>query len=357
MPDAATLLTQFQPKESKVLKPNRQVCSVRYSPCGKLLAAGGFDSLIRRWNTESEELAELPSLAGHHGWVQEIAFSPAGGLMYSADSWGELKAWAYAESTDQPRWSVPNAHNGWIHGLAVSADGSLLATCGLDRVVRTWSAADGAKRQEFPAQPDSIQCVAFHPDGKSVLCGDLKGIIRQWDLATGQCARQFNAGVLFKEDRLQETGGVRCLPVSADGTMLACGGTKPANGGNVQGVPCLLVFDWASGDLKHTLDLGTANDVYVTDIRFHTAGFLMITTSGGPGAGKLIFRVPSEPKAFFETTAMPNCHALAVHPSGRRLAVAGTNGGSNGNGRNLDANGQYPDNFSPIYILDLPAVA
>ncbi len=356
MPDSATLLTQFQPKEFKVLKSAPQVCSARFSPCGKLLAASSHDGTIRRWNSENDELAELPALTGHHGWVQEVVFAPTGGLMFSIDTWGALIAWEYAAGGDKPRWTVPAAHNGWIHSLAVSTDGSLLATSGLDRVIRVWSAADGTKMHEFAAQPDSVQTVAFHPSG-ALVSGDMKGIVRQWDLASGQCTREFNAGVLYKEDRLQEVGGVRTLVADSSGAWLAVGGMKPANGATIQGIPCVLLFDWASGELKQTLEFGGANDVYATDLRFHPAGFVMVATCGGPGAGKLIFRVPSEPKAFFETTAMPNCHSLSVHPGGRRLAIACTNAGSNGNGRNLDANGQYADNHSPIYLLDMPAPA
>ena len=52
---------------------------------------------------------------------------------------------------------------------------------------------------------------------------------------------------------------------------------------------------------------------------------------------------------------MPNCHSLAVHPNGRRLAVTATNGGSNGNGRQLDKSGEYPGNWSPVHIWEMQA--
>ena len=50
---------------------------------------------------------------------------------------------------------------------------------------------------------------------------------------------------------------------------------------------------------------------------------------------------------------MPNCHSLAVHPGGRRLAVVATNGGSNGNGR-ASIRASTPGNWSPLHLWDLP---
>ena len=61
----------------------------------------------------------------------------------------------------------------------------------------------------------------------------------------------------------------------------------------------------------------------------------------------------SDAEPFFETKKMPNCHSLSLHPDGKRLAVVATNGGSNGNGRNLK-DGKYPGNWSPIFVLAMP---
>jgi hypothetical protein len=63
-----------------------------------------------------------------------------------------------------------------------------------------------------------------------------------------------------------------------------------------------------------------------------------------------------EDKEPFFSLARPNPHSLSRHPGGLRLAVTATNAGSNGNGRVKSPNGaeEYPGNWSPIHILDLP---
>lgn len=358
MDDPKKLLEAFQPKEFTVLQKTggHEFSAVRFSPCGKFLVGAAFDAKIARWNLTGEQPQELAPLSGHNGWVSEVAFDPAGQFVFSADTWGRLRATPLADEMPQPKWDVAAAHDGGIRALAVSGDGKFVATGGNDRKVRVWSAEDGRKLHEFDKHADPVLRVAFHADSKSLVSGDLKGIVHQFDVVAGTHVRQFDAGVLFKLDRLQDTGGVRALAFSPDGGLLAVGGTKPAGGGNVQGVPTVLVFDWMAGTLKQTVDLGQASDVYITDVQFHPAGFLMCTNCGNPGAGKLIYRRLEDAAPFYTGTNMANLHSLSLHPNKTRLAVVGTNANSAGNGK-LVKDGNYPTNWSPIWLLDMPAQA
>lgn len=335
------------------LKPNRQFALIRFSPCGQFLLAAGHDGLVHRWQfAEGQPPAEIAAVNGHNGWVHGLAFAPSGEVVLTADSWGQIRAWKYADEKPEPKWHVADAHDGWIQSLAVSRDGSLLASCGVDRRVRVWSAADGKLLHDLNGHEREVLSVAFHPDGKSLVSGDFFGRIKQWDLATGTVTRELDAASLYKLDRLQDVGGVRTLAFDDQGERLAAGGTKPANGATIQGVPTVLVFDWATGKESHKLELGTAADVNVHDLAFHPLGFLMLVTSGTPGQGQLIFRRPGEDKNLYETKQMPNCHSLTLHPDGKLLAVSATNGGSNGNGRVL-VNGEYAGNVSPIFVMDV----
>src|SRR5829696_7082541 len=121
---------KYTPKMDKPINLDRQMCIVRYSPCGKILAAGGSDALVRRWDVAGAAPTALPNLTEHQGWVQGLAFAPGGKHLYTADSWGELRCTPYLDQQPKPVWTVSQAHEGWVRAVAVSPDGKQLATCG-----------------------------------------------------------------------------------------------------------------------------------------------------------------------------------------------------------------------------------
>lgn len=210
-----------------------------------------------------------------------------------------------------------------------------MAAAGADKAVRLWNATDGKPVKELKADSGDVFCIAFHPDGKTLFSADFKGVVRRWDVATAAVVKTYSAAVL---DEARPLAGRRRHPgvrLSDDAKTLYVGGTQPVNGGNVQGIPCVISFDVESGQQTKKVDLGAVGDVYVTDIASHPAGFLMVATSGNPGQGKFHFLRPQDDKPFL-SQGMSNCHSVSLHPGGKRFAVATTNPGSNGNGRNLD---------------------
>ena len=344
----------FDPKELLSVSPEGQLCAAKFSPCGKFLLAGGFDGLVHRWQVEGEKPEEWASLKGLGGWVSAQACDSKGKWMFAGDSWGQLMCWAYDEAEPEPRWKKADAHNGWILSAAVSPDSTLLATSSLDRRVCLWSTEDGKPHRTLEGHKHTVFAVAFHPSGQWLVSGDLFGVIKQWDANTGECVRELDAKKLYAEHRLQDVGGVRCFSFDAEGKTLAVGGTQPSNGGNVQGIPTVLLFDWESGKEQRLLAMGSTGNVYVHDLHLHTSGVVLAVTSGNPGNGQILFQRPAEDKPLYLSTKLSNCHSLSLHPDGQRLAVLATNKGSNGNGRRVDKDGKYANNTSPVHFFSLP---
>lgn len=340
----------YEPKPTgKDVAYERQLWQARFSPCGRFLAACAYDATVQRWDVSGEELKPLTPLAGHNGWVQCLAFAPKGERMFSADSWGQLACWPYAEESPQPAWRLPEAHQGWIRALAVSPDGQWLATSGNDLIIRLWSAADGKPHKEWKC-PATVFSLCFHPDGKSLVSGDWKGIVRQWDLEKGEATRELEAATLYQLDRIQECGGVRHLAFDAEGKRLACAGQKTPKGGFATGTPCVLVFDWQTGQPLREMPMGGDQDGFAYDAQFHPAGFVMAASCAFPGKGHVWFWRPEDEQAFYTSNKIPNGRSLSLHPDGRRLALT-VSLSANGNGRQLK-DGRYDGGSGKVHLLE-----
>jgi WD40 repeat protein len=334
------------PKElGKPVNPPCQVTRVRFSPDGKVLAAACTDGTVRRWDVAGTEPAELPALAGHSGWVTGLAFADES--LLSADSWGRLTSW---DSAGKQLWSVGATHEGWLRMLVVSRD--TLATCGKDGFVRLWNPTDGKRLGEIDVKADT-HALCFAPNGKTLFTGDLFGMIREHELPGGKVLRTLDAKELYKLDRIQDVGGVRCLLFDAAGKTLFVAGAVPSTGGFVQCTPLLVAFDFGTGKRLSSWKGANDNEGYVTDLAWHPDGYVVGTASGQPGQGKVFFWKPGDAAPFW-TAAKPNVHSVTLSPDGTRIAAALTNANSAGNGRVKGKGGEYPANFSPIQFWQVP---
>lgn len=348
--DDTTLLSEFEPKPTKqVIEYERQLFQARFSPCGKFLIASGYDATIQRWAVSGNETKRLSPCLGHHAWVPCLAFIPTTERIVSADSWGQIAVWQYADETPAPVWKNDAAHDGWVRAVAVSPDGQRIASGGNDRMLRIWSAADGKLLKEW-SHPEKIFSLCFHPSGSSLVSGDLKGVIRDWDIDTATVRRELDARVLYQLDKIQECGGVRHLSFNHDGKRLACAGQKTPGGGFSTGFPCVLVFDWDDGQLLREMQMGKNDDGFAYDAIFHPAGFVMATSCAFPGKGFVWCWTPQSEKPFFESTTIPNGRSLSLHPDGRRIALL-VSKSANGNGRVL-VQGVYQGGSAQIHILE-----
>jgi WD40 repeat protein len=350
-PDELKKLYEPQPAKKEVAY-ERQLWQARFSPCGRFLVACAYDATVQRWDVSGEEARPLSPLTGHNGWVQCMGFAQQGERLFTADSWGQLAAWPYADESPQPIWRAPEAHNGWIRALAVSPNGERVATAGNDLTIRIHSAVDGRVHKEWKT-PAVVFSLAFHPDGKSLAGGDWKGVVRQWDLESGNAGRELDASLLYQFDRIQECGGVRHLAFDKDGKRLACAGQKKPGGGFATGTPCVLVFDWESGKLVREMPMGGDQDGFAYDAQFHPAGFVMAASCAFPGKGHVWFFRPEDEQPFYTSNKIPNGRSLSLHPDGRRLALL-VSISPNANGRPLK-DGKYEGGSGKIHLLEFPA--
>jgi WD40 repeat protein len=159
---------------------------VAFSPDGKTLAApfsaGGGQHLVKLWDAATGK--ERRTLR-HADYAETLAFSPDGKTLVSGrgGTWDEKKG---------------------KHGNCT---------------VKLWDVMTGEERVTLPGFAGYSVCVAFSPDGRTLVCGSahaephLGGAIRLWDVASGS-----------QRASVKVTGGVRSVAFSPDGKTLATSG-------------------------------------------------------------------------------------------------------------------------------------
>jgi WD40 repeat protein len=114
--------------------------SVAFSPDGKLLAGGGFGSMVKLWDLATGQA--VATLIGHLGQVSIVRFSPDGKTLASGGDDGLIQLWNVAT---REQVATLRGRVGAIYSMEFSPDGNLLASEGDDEIIRLWRAASFAE--------------------------------------------------------------------------------------------------------------------------------------------------------------------------------------------------------------------
>ncbi|MGO9460102.1 MAG: eIF2A-related protein [Rhodomicrobium sp.] len=82
-------------------------------------------------------------------------------------------------------------HSGSVNSVAFSPDGKTALSGNIDNTVRLWDLATDREIRKLEGHSEQVNSVAFSPDGKTALSGSLDHTARLWDLATGREIRKF----------------------------------------------------------------------------------------------------------------------------------------------------------------------
>jgi WD40 repeat protein len=319
-PDTAA---KVEPQQTHLVGEFKHTCpllSCRFDASGQFVFATAYDCTIQRWHLAS---GTATALAGHDSWVRALAFHPSGSTLYSGGYDGRVIWWEATSEAPQAQRTV-EAHQGWVRAVAVSPDGNLLATCGNDNLVKLWNAADGTPLGDFVGHANHVYNVAFHPTLPTIISGDLKGVVREWDIATHEQLRQFDAAALWKYDAGfgADIGGVRGIDIRADGKMLACGGiTEVSNAFAGIGFPIAVVIDLERGEKVQQHVSAAKLKGPIWNVRFHRDGFLM-GASGGHDGGHVLFWKVEQPNEFFDFKLPDICRDFDMHRDQLRLCTS-----------------------------------
>ena len=151
------------------------VHEVAVSGDGRLLASGGEEGEIFLWSLpEGERIGILES----DHWIGGLAFSPSGRRLVSCASGVIL--WDAEKQSELKR--VP----GEGQAIAWSPDGRWIAAAAGPGSVRLLDAEDIRTRRTLRKDGGVVDAITFSPDGRRVAFGNRKGVVVEFDVASGK---------------------------------------------------------------------------------------------------------------------------------------------------------------------------
>ncbi|MDV3222448.1 TIR domain-containing protein [Intrasporangium sp.] len=181
---------------------------VAVSADGRTIATGGDKNIIRLWDQDLQQKAEL---VGHRNWVRALAFMPrgqgqVGGLeadqgadqgadqdtgqgevLVSAGADGMAFVWESLRTAAQPR--ALGQRSSLMEALAISPDGRTIATGNAEGQVILWDAAGSdatpARRPRLAGHEGKVTGIAYSPSGDWIVTADVGGTVRLWAAESG----------------------------------------------------------------------------------------------------------------------------------------------------------------------------
>lgn len=311
------------------------VLTLRFTPDGSRLVSGGMDDVIRVWDAMTGR--RMRELSGHARNVRALDVSRDGRRILSGGHDGTVRLWALESEDDEP---VLRGHGEKVHALAYSPDGTRLVSGAgphfgpydTDNSVRIWDPHSGRLVHVLEGHAATVESVAVDAESRTIASGSRDGTVRLWALATGEPRAELHGA----EDRVTgvalHEGSV--YAVGFDGVLRRWSTMDHAPGEPLElGAGALHDLAIAKGGAAFVAaDNGEVVEVAGGEIRrrYFVASAPVVAVAAGHGffaavaddSSIAVYETERGDLRWRSTVHAGRPTAIALHPSGERLAVS-----------------------------------
>ena len=203
------------------------VISVAISPDGKRALSGGADRTIRYWNLETGKL--IRSMLGHSSHINQVVFAGNGWRAISVGNDGTIRYWSLRTGdtirkivvhphTDEPL-TATEAPPPAIYAIDITPDDRVAVSGSSDGMLRYWDMETGEmlRSSTLPSteKGNAVTSLILSNDGKYTLSGNSDGTIGYWITDSGELVNSFKS----------HTSDVLSLSFSPDNRFALSGGS------------------------------------------------------------------------------------------------------------------------------------
>jgi WD40 repeat protein len=182
-----------------------------------VLALGSTNGTITIWDVAQR--VERAKIKAHSPSVRALAFSPDSRRLASCGKDRMVKVWdVNTGESAEPAWYINTPWDTTPGAIAFSHDGKLLAANNYG-AIEIYDFATHQVCQHLPGHSAGIRCVAFLPDGKTLVSGGNNWTLKFWDLTTGQERRELEQLAGEPDKLVVSPDGTRLAIAQADGTV------------------------------------------------------------------------------------------------------------------------------------------
>ena len=188
-----------------------RVADVLFTPDARFIVTASREEsnpVIRFLEAESGKVSRT---LDHSNLLANIALSRDGRWLASCRGQGVVRLWALPEG--RLVHTLTTQDRGTVLAVALSPDGRTLAAASA-YVVSLWDTESGRLLRQLAGHQDTVETIAFRPDGKEIASGGSDATIRQWNVQDGTLKRVLSRrspGVSITSVALSQDGGLEAL--------------------------------------------------------------------------------------------------------------------------------------------------